>query len=295
MRPRGGLLVLALLLGACAGTPATVAPDALDDGVVARFGAARSLAADATGTLYVADAEAGAVVALSPTGDRLGVFGGPGTAGGALIDVADVDPTNGQAVFVADAGAGAVIHYTAERRAVAAIEIPEGDDTEREILDREVTLGRPVALARGPGETLYVVEAERGVVLRLDGRGAVDQVLGGGRAGALVDPVSVAVDADGMVYVADRSRRVVQTFDAFGVAGRAIPTEAVGAPVSVRIAGRRLVVAGAESVAVVDRLGGLERVVPVEASEPLVGAVLTEVGLFVLTATRLARIEDRSE
>ena len=287
---RGAVLVLAALLGACAGPAPDLAPDALDGAVVARFGAARALSADTDGMLYVADAEVGGVVIVSPSGIRLGVFGGPGTAEGALIDVSDVDPTNGQAVFVADAGAGSVVQYTAERRAVVSIAVPEADAAQRlSVLPVVPPRGRPVAVARGPGDALYVVEAERRLVARLGASRAVEQVLG---AGLLAEPVSVAVDADGLVYVADRRRGVVQTFDAFGAAGRVIDTEAVGAPVSVRVQGDRLVVAGPEAVAVYDRLGDLERVVPVAVFESVVGAVLTRVGLFVLTPTRLVLVPE---
>lgn len=280
---------MVLLVGACAGPAPTVVPDALDTNVVARFEAARALSAALDGTLYVADGSG--VVALSPSGIRLGVFGGPGTGRGGLIDAVDVDPTNGQAVFVADEGGGAVVHFTAERRAVEAVLIPEVE-LGRGPLERlgvTVARGRPVAVARGPADALYVAEAGRALVIRLGADREVEQVLG---AGLLVRPVSVAVDADGLVYVADGGLGVVQTFDAFGAAGRTLSTAAVGGPVSVRLLGRRLVVAGPETVGIYAPLGELEQVVSVEASEPLVGAVRTEAGLFVLTPTRLVRLAE---
>lgn len=282
-----------MVLAGCAAPPPASGPDALDEHTVARFAAARALAADADGTLYVADAETSEVVMLTPTGVRLGAFGGPGTTDGALLDVADVDPTNGQAVFVADAGSGAITHFTAERRPVEAIAVPEVDpaQTVREPVGREGPRGRPVAVAAGPDGVLYVAEAERGVVLRLDGRRRVERVLGGPGPGALSRPVGVAVDDDGVLYVADAGRGVVQTFDAFGAAGRAIPGEAVGGPVAVRVSGDRLVVVGRAAVGIFEVAGGLDRVVPVESAEPLVGAVLTRAGLFVLTPTRLARLD----
>ncbi len=285
-----GLVAAALALAACAGPPA-----AFPDGggiVLARFEDARALAATPDGTLYVVDAGASVVYRLG-VGEGPAVFGGAGTGDGALLDPVDVDPTNGQAVFVADE-AGTVTHFTIEGRAAETVAVPEVEASRaaRAVgpVPSEAPRGRPLAVAAGTDGSLYVVEAERGVVLRLNGQRSVERVLGGSGAGALAQPVGLALGRDGVLFVADRGRRVVQPFDAFGAPGAAIPVE--GAPVAVSVAGDSLVVVTPSSVAVHTADGRRQRVVAVDVGEPLVDAVLSPSGLFVLTRTRLVALAD---
>ena len=295
MRRRGPLraagLATFLALAACAGPPRDL-PGEGGGTVLARFQDARALAATPSGVLYVVDAAESVVFRF---GEQQGpaVFGGPGTGDGALLDPVDVDPTNGQAVFVADE-AGTVTHFTVEGRAAETVIVPEVDPSRvaRAVgpVPSAAPRGRPVALAAGTDGSLYVVEAERGVVVRLNQQRSVERVLGGAGEGALTDPVDLALGRGGVLFVADRGRRVVQTFDAFGAPGRAIPVE--GAPVAVSVAGDSLVVTTASAVAVYPVDGGPPRVEVVDVGEPLRGAVLTPTGVLVLTRTRLIALAD---
>ena len=286
--PRRGVLLLALLaLSACAPGAAPPRPAA------GAFGDARALAVGG-GALYVVDGAASAVVVLTPAGAALGVLGGAGVGDGALLDPTDVDPTNGQAVFVTDPGAGTVTHFTAEGRAAETVAVPEVDPARagRAVGPdlRDLPRGRPTAVAAAADGALYVVEAGRGVVLRLDAQRRVERVLGGPDAGpaALRTPVGLAVADDGTLWVADAGRGGVQAFDPFGAPGRFLSAPD-GGPVAVSVAGDTVAVVGPGAVALHGR-GGLERVVPWDGAAPLVDAVLTDSGLIGLTRTRLVRV-----
>ncbi|WP_420454570.1 hypothetical protein [Rubrivirga sp.] len=227
------IVLLALALAACAGP--TPAPDAL-------FQDARALAVTPDGTLWVVDADA--VVAL-----RGGVvvrrLSGVGTGDGAFLDPVDVDPTNGQTIYVADRAAGTVLQFTAEGRLVREIVVPDVDPAEvvRQSVGPVRRRGVPVAVAAGPGGTLYVADAGRSHVLALDAEGAVDRVLG---AGLLVEPVDLAVDGQ-TLWVADAGRGGLQAFDPFGAPGRFRPTSTeLGRLVSVSVSQGRFVIVGVE-------------------------------------------------
>ena len=278
-------LALGLAFAACAPAPpaAPAPPGAFED--------ARALGV-AAGVLYVVDGAASAVLVLTSDRAPLGVLGGAGTGDGALLDPTDVDPTNGQAVFVADPGSGTVTHFTAEGRAAETVAVPEVDASRlaRAVGPdlRDLPRGRPTAVAAAPDGVLYVVEAERGVVLRLDAQRRVERVLGAGGEGALRDPLDLAVGDDGTLYVADLGRGGVQTFDPFGSPGRFLPTPE-GGPVAVSVSGDLVVVVAPQAVAVHGR-GGLDRALTWDGA-PLVDAALAGGVLVGLTRTRLVTLE----
>jgi DNA-binding beta-propeller fold protein YncE len=290
------LALVALAAAACAGPPA--AEGDVPGLVIARFEDARALAAGPGGALYVVDAGASTVVVIGPEG-AVAVLGGAGVGEGAFLDPADIDPTNGQALFVADAGAGTVTHLTAEGRTAEVVAVPQADASRaaRAVgpdLGAEGR-GRPVALAAAPDGALYVVEAERGVVLRLGDTRGVERVLGGAEAGAarLVRPVDLAVADDGTLWVADAGRGAVQAFDPFGAPGLAVAVRDVGGSVAVEVVGGTLLVTGPAAVGTFTTSGEAVALWPLDLGESLVGAVETSLGTYVLTRTRLVRLDAR--
>ena len=288
------LVLVALVLGACAAPGLDVPPaDILPEGVeIARFGDARALAGDGAGRLYVADAAVSAVVVLRASGsvldgavlDRLG-----GTDDAPFLDVADVDPTNGQAVFVADAGTGRVVRFTAEGRAAETLSVPSLDAAAslplREADAAETRTGRPVAVAAGPGNVVYALDAERGVVLRWDADRTLDRVIGGPASPRpLQAPTGLVVTDDGDVVVADGGHLVV--FDAFGAVRYVVDAAALGRVGSVSLSGGQVLAVGPSGLAVLDE--GALRGVSVEGR--WVDAVVEGDGLYLLTPTRLVRV-----
>lgn len=311
------LLFSTLLLAACAG-PEAVAPPA---GVpadttagraveVARFRDARALAADPAGRLYVVDAAEATVVVLTPEGVPVQSFGGPGSGDYGFLEPAGVDPTNGLELFVADAGNARLQRFSHDGRFIASLPVPAGDpralglpEPPRGQAGEEGPglRGRPVAVAVGPAEALYAVEAERGVVLAWEVL-RLARLLGADGPGALADPTDLAVTSDGTVFVADRARGAVLVYSALGVYGRAVSGETVGGVRAVGLArapaagpgageGTRLLVVGPRAVAVHRAEGGLLEVVPVAVGEELVDAAVSLGRLYVLTPTRLLRVE----
>lgn len=280
---RGALALIGLvgLASACAAPPAAV--ERMPEGgvLLSRFGDARAVATDRAGRLYVADAAASEVVVLDTTGAVLNRLGG--TEDQPFLDVADVDPTNGQAVFVADAGGGRIVRFTAEGRAVEVISVPRVADLDGRHGGEGI--GRPVAVASGPGDVLYAIEAERGVVLRWNANRQLDRVLGGPASSMpLRSPHALALSETGSLLVADQDRIVV--FDAFG---------AVEGSVSVEGAGRvgNVAIGEGTGLAVTDkgvlRLDGFVGI-PADVGEPLVDVAIGDRHAFLLTSSRLVRV-----
>ena len=296
---RGGssrLVLTALLLAGCAAAPR---PTELPPGaaLVLPVGAGRALAADDAGRLYVVDGADATVRVLAPPSPvpadspvEAVRFGGRGTGAEALLAPAGVDPTNGLVLYVADEGAGAVARLSTEGRRGEPLAVPDVDAAAVRLgAARDAARGRPVAVASRAG-VLYVAEAERGHVLRFrDGR--LDGVMGGPADGAaaLATPRALALDREGALYVAD-GRRV----QPFGPLGRPRSALALGFDAaSVALAGSRLLVAGDDAGRAALAIGPVDGpLVRVELGlgEPLVGAVETDAGVFVLTPTRLVRL-----
>jgi hypothetical protein len=304
----GGLA--ALFLTACGGprpvAPPVPAPADTTAQVaveVARFRDARALAADPVGRLYVVDAAEAVVTVLTPEGVPIATFGGPGSGDYGLLDPAGVDPTNGLELFVADAGNARLQRFSLDGRLIETIPVPAGEPgvsgapepgRSREGESGSGLRGRPVAVAIGPADARYAVEAERGVVLQWEGR-RLARRLGADGPGALATPVDLAVTSEGTVFVADRARGAVLVYSSLGVFRRTVPGEAVGGARAVGLArgpeGMRLLVVGPRAVAVHRTEGGLVEVIPVAVGEELVDAAVALGHLYVLTPTRLLRVE----
>jgi hypothetical protein len=273
-------LVLAFALAGCAGGTVEAGPGALDD--------VRAVAATPDGRLWVVDASGVAVL-----GDGIVArLGGVGTGAEAFLDPVDVDPTNGQAIYVADRGAGAVLQFTAEARLAASFPVYDVDPTQplrQPGSARERTRAQPVAVAAGLEGALYVLDGSRRHVLRLDSEGAVERVLG---AGVLVDPVDVAVGDDGTLWVADAGAAALRGFDPFGALGPVIAIPGtVGRPVGIDANGAGLVISGTRGVMVVR--DGAAEVVPLDPSwAPLRGAVRLGDALVGVTASGVVTVGD---
>ena len=292
---RAGVALALVALAGCAAVPRpTELPPAARQ--VLAVGAGRALAADDAGRLYVLDAADATVRVLAPrspvTADspvEQVRYGGRGTGAEAFLAPAGLDPTNGLVLWVADEGAGEVARLSTEGRRGVPLGVPDLDAADgRSEPARGAARGRPVAVATRAGVT-FVADAGRGHVLRFrDDR--LDGVLGGPADGAaaLASPRALALARDGTLYVAD-GRRV----QPFGALGRARPAVALGfEAASVALAGERLLVAGGEAgraALAVGPVGGPLARVALGLAEPLVGAVATDGGLFVLTPTRLVR------
>ncbi|WP_412060398.1 hypothetical protein [Rubrivirga sp. IMCC45206] len=272
---RAGALALALVLGACTGPPATPGQPFRD---------ARALAVTPDGTIWVIEGADGTVLAIRD-GAVVQRLGGVGTGDDAFLDPVDLDPTNGQAIYVADRAAGLVAQYTAEGRRAGTLVVPDLDGASARQpagdFGREAPRGQPVAVAAAPDGIVFVIDGGRGHVLRLSSEGTVERVLG---AGTLAAPIDLALADDGTLWVADAGRGGVQPFDAFGSPGAFVEAGDLGRLVGVATDRAGLLIVGTD--AAVRTVGG-EVVARTEAgaSGTLRGAVAWRGQTLLLTAT----------
>jgi len=301
MRPVGVITLAVLSLAGCSAgdggqTISVVAGDTTSVVIqIAQFRDARALAADPSGRLYVVDAAESTVSILTAEGDVIDTYGGAGTGEYSLLDPADVDPTNGLDLFIADMGNGRIQRFSRDGEFLESVVVPVGDP--RAVHGGDVAEGRPLALAVGPGGALYVVEGERGVVLRWESDRRLSKLLGlpEDGDGAMIEPVGIVVSGEGTVFVADRRRESVLVYDGLGTFRRAISGRASGGVRAVALAssaeGERLLIIGPRAVAVHEASGGLVDVVRPAVSEDLVGAAVAGGKLYMLTRTWLVRVE----
>ena len=285
---RGLLVAWACLVSACS-APAP-SPESLPDGgeLVARFGEARAVESDGVGRLYVVDAAASEVIVLDTSGAVLDRHGG--TDDQAFLDVTDVDPTNGQAVFVADAGTGRIVRFTAEGRVAEVFEVPRVEGAEPAPARAGGGVGHPVAVAAGPGNIVYAIDGEQGVVLRWATDRTLDRVIGDATSPMpLRSPSALAVSDDGALLVADGDRVVV--FDAFGAVEQEYAAGPLGHVVNVAIAEGVPLAVGPTTARRLDGGGG----VPIELGEAVVDVAVARPFLYLLTRTRLVRVPLRNE
>ena len=317
-RRLGVLLGAAVLVASAASLTHPVAAQAVAPAVgdtlranvlVASFDDARAVAADPSGTLYVADQGLDAVVSIRPDGSGRQVVGGPGFASGTFDGPADVDPTNGLALWVADEGNGRVQQFSRRFRFLAALPIP-GDPARAagaprfatdEASEAPVGDGRPVALVTGPDRSLYVLEATSGTVQVWSDQLQFRYALGAsGRSGVLYEPIDLTWHQDRLLVLDRRpgevaaargaqQRTVLQSFDGLGTRAATVdvPLRRDGdLPRALAAAGDRIAVASAGQIGLLNRATSTWQVL-VWAGDPIRDIALHGDRLWVLTARGL--------
>ncbi len=193
---------------------------------------ARALGIDPFGVMYVADAGRDVVYAMNASGERLAVLGGPGSREGAFDDPAGVDPTNGLMLYVADAGNRRIQILSRSGAWLGAIPMARsGEDGAARVTYRrqdaaasDYASGIPAAVATSPANEMFVVDVDRGVIRKWDQDRRPAGVIGDASAGpgALLEPVDIAVGAEGLLYVADRGAESLMVYDQYGTFARSI-------------------------------------------------------------------------
>lgn len=265
--------------------------------VIAHFDDACALAVDGTGRLYVVDRGKSSVVQLAADGSVLSKLGGPGSQDGQFDDPADIDPADGLVWVVADAGNSRLQRFShtqlhMETLPVARIERftpgvsgrldpganegPEGD-------------GRPIAVGVSPSNELFAIDEAQGLVLKWDASRRLERTIGGydAGAGALSEPTALAVDASSL-YVADQVRGAVFIYDHFGSLVRTLTAENVQA---LALQDGDLWITVPDRILVYERGERLVRVMGFQVVETVVDAVPHGENLYLLTPTRLLRVQ----
>lgn len=218
LRSRRLPIALAIIL-MCAGTmPVPAEPE-----IIATFQEATRLATDPLGNIYVIDRGAGRLIRVGTDGGRIEI-GGPGAD---VPEPAAVDPTNGLFIVVGDRASGGLFQFSRDMAPIG----PLGSGTVRAPLSgRDEVSDLRSASSLGYGRTtvddiavgseggIFILDRQARHVVRLDPYYRVERVIGGFDEGsdALSEPVSLCIDDEGTLYVADGGTREVVAFDMHG-------------------------------------------------------------------------------
>lgn len=291
-----GALSLAALRSHAQPAPTTTI-ERTDVQVLAAFEEATSLAVDPAGRLYVTDAGTDAVVHLTGDGTVLARYGGPGTQPGAFDDPADLDPTNGLVLYVADAGNARIQRFARAFQFLEALPVGAEDAHAQPSYGRQggnassAGTGQPIAVAVSDADALYVIDAVRRHVVQWDAPRREPRIIGGFDAGsdALVDPVDLAVDAEGRLFVADRGLDAIVVFDMFGNVLTMLAEGLAARVEALRVVGETLWLIEPDAVQMVAPSGGLGRRWTVHLDAPLVDAARYGAHTYLLTSNQLVR------
>ena len=267
---------------------------------VADFQDARRVAVSPTTLFYVVDARASTVTAVAPTGRVVVTLGGRGADAGAFDEPLDVDPTNGLEIFVADAGNGRIQHFSRSGKYIESLPVGRVDpgnrtsarqplfDVGRDGSDARAD-GRPIAVRAAANGDLFVLDGRERQIVRYGRQRRPEPFAGGfdARDGQLVEPVAMAVDEDRLI-VADAGRRQLLFYDRVGSVERAIPVPADVPIRNMAVHGEHLWLVGPVHIVIFDlRRGHPVGRIPVDLEEPIVDATRLKGTLALLTPTRL--------
>lgn len=265
---------------------------------LAAFEEATALAVDPAGWLYVTDAGADAAVQLASDGTVQARYGGSGTRPGTFDNPADLAPTNGLALYVADAGNARVQRFARAFQFLEALPVgrdptaPTGPTYDSQNMNAFARgTGEPVSIAVSDADDLYVIDAARGHVEQWAVPRTAPQVIGGFDAGpgALRDPVGLALGPNERLYVADRGRNAIVVFDAFGRFLTTLADGRVADATALRFVDGQLWLVGPRTVQEVDSTGRIGRRWVVRLDAPLVDATRRAGRTYLLTSQRLYR------
>jgi len=264
--------------------------------VLAQFEEARALAVDPRGRLYVADAGRSVVAIFEADGTRRDVLGGAGTRPGTFDTPSDIDPTNGQALLVADTYNGRVQRFSTEGQYLESL--PVGQTGRRTAGEWTFQDGRGGSSALGDGRPIGVARDDEGSVFVLDARDrrvwkwsdvGRSQSLVSGRGGRLQDPVALALGPGRRLYVADAGREAVLIYDAVGTFRGRVAGPPLSGVQALAVHRGRLWIVCPHRVLVWDRAEGVVAEHTVDLGEPLVDVAAYQGRVYLLTETRLRR------
>jgi len=226
------LTAIAFTFSTLAGSPGTLVNSQDGQGAAAQFDAPRGVAVDRSGNVYVADTLNNTVRKISPSGEVVTLAGTPGTEGrsdgtGAAArfnepyGVAVDDAGN---VYVADASNNAIRKISSA--GVVTTLAGGGLAGSADGTGAAARLDEPRGIAIDSTGTLYVADYDNHLIRKITSAGVVTTLAGQadvagnadgtGTAASFRGPHGIAVDAAGVVYVADTGNRAIRRITAAG-------------------------------------------------------------------------------
>lgn len=226
------LAAIAFTFSTLAGSPGTVVNSEDGTGTAAQFDAPRGVAADRAGHVYVADTLNNTVRKIAPSGEVETLAGTPGQGGradgtGAVarfnepFGVAVDDAGN---VYVADASNNAIRKISAA--GVVTTLAGGGLAGSTDGTGSAARLDEPRGIAIDTTGTLYVADYDNHLIRKITAAGVVTTLAGQadapgnadgtGTAASFRGPHGIAVDATGVVYVADTGNRAIRRITTAG-------------------------------------------------------------------------------
>jgi len=270
--------------------------------LLARFEEAVALDVDPAGQLYVVDRGRHSIYKLSPEGEKLQEYGGPGQGEGQFDSPADIDATNGLVLVVADAGNGRIQRFSREflfleMLPVGAFDARRNDAFGGEPVYRQRTQdlvgsgeGRPIDVITSSNNDMYAIDEVENVVIKWDKNRNLEQYIGAydQGAGRLTEPAALALGEDGTLFVGDRKEEAVFLYDAYGGFIRTMAEGLCAEVQSLFTSGEQLYIVLPDKMLHYQTSGMLENTIGVDTDTPLVDAaflgdswlLLTQKGLF---------------
>lgn len=216
-----------------AGSSGTVVNSQDGDGAAAQLDAPRGVAVDRAGTIYVADTRNNTIRKVTPSGTVTTLAGSAGSEGllnGSGLETRFNEPfglavDDSGTVYVADASNNAIRKITASGvvstfAGGAAAGSTDGTGT-------AARLDEPRALALDGDGTLYVADYDNHTIRKITPAGVVTTLAGRadqpgntdgtGTNASFRGPMGIAVDATGVIYVADTGNHAIRRITAGGV------------------------------------------------------------------------------
>jgi sugar lactone lactonase YvrE len=214
-----------------AGSPTGASGSANGTGAAASFNQPNGVAVDASGNVYVGDTENNEIRKITPDGvvTTLAGSGAPGSANGTGTAASFLSP-RGVAVdaignvYVADAENNEIRKITPD--GVVTTLAGSGTAGAADGTGTAASFNLPQGVAVDASGNVYVTDTVNneirkitpaGVVTTLAGSGTAGAADGTGTAASFNDPIGVAVDASGNVYVGDKSNNEIRRIEPTGV------------------------------------------------------------------------------
>ena len=172
-----------------------------------QFDEPRGLGVDASGNVYVVDSKNNRVQKLGPDGQPLLVWGKEGADPGSFKDPCGIAVGPDSVLYVADTWNHRIQKFDSNGKIIG----PEWH--------AQTGFWGPRGIAVSPdGKSVYVTDTGNKRVVSFDSSGKEITAWGheGSKPGEFIEPVGIAVNAEGQVLVADTGNHRVQVFDGEG-------------------------------------------------------------------------------